>query len=125
MNVTLRAGRPEDAQRCGVICYEAFKRISEHHNFPQDFPSPEPATELLTMLLSRGDVYSVVAEVNGQIAGDSLLLKPLAGVAFVRPRASGELGRGRGATFMQGSVESELVADVDAEDLHGVDERRE
>lgn len=75
MNVTLRAGNPEDAERCGVICYEAFKRISEHHNFPQDFPSPEPAIGLLSMLLSRDDVYSVVAEVNGQIAGSNFLWK--------------------------------------------------
>lgn len=75
MNVILRAGRPEDADRCGVICYEAFKRISEYHNFPQDFPAPEAAIGLLSMLLSRPDVYSVVAEVNGQIAGSNFLWK--------------------------------------------------
>lgn len=63
----------EDAERCGVICYEAFKRISEHHNFPQDFPAPEAAIGLLSMLLSRSDVYSVVAEVDGQIAGSNFL----------------------------------------------------
>jgi hypothetical protein len=34
MNVTLRAGKPEDAVRCGVICYEAFKTISEYPQFP-------------------------------------------------------------------------------------------
>ena len=75
MNITLRAGNPEDAERCGVICYEAFKRISEHHNFPTDFPSPEPAIGLLSMLLSRDDVYSVVAEVNGQIIGSNFMWK--------------------------------------------------
>ena len=73
MDVTLRAGRPEDAERCGVICYEAFKRISEHHSFPPDFPAPEAAIGLLTMLLSRSDVYSVVAEVNGETAGSNFL----------------------------------------------------
>jgi predicted N-acetyltransferase YhbS len=75
MNVTLRAGNPEDAERCGRICYEAFKRISEQHNFPPDFPAPDAAIGLLSMLLSRSDVYSVVAEVNGQIAGSNFLWK--------------------------------------------------
>ena len=73
MDVTLRAGKPEDAERCGVICYEAFKKISEHHSFPRDFPVPEAAIELLSMLLSRSDVYSVIAEVDGQIAGSNFL----------------------------------------------------
>ena len=73
MNVTLRAGTPEDAVKCGVICYEAFKRISENHNFPRDFPTPDIAIGLLSILLSRDDVYSVVAEVDGQIAGSNFL----------------------------------------------------
>ena len=75
MNVTLRAGRPEDAVRCGVICYEAFKTISEYHNFPRDFPTPDIAIGLLSILLSRDDLYSVVAEVNGEIAGSNFLWK--------------------------------------------------
>ena len=75
MNVTLRAGRPEDAVRCGVICYEAFKRISEYHNFRRDFPTPDIAIGLLSILLSRNDVYSVVAEVDGQTAGSNFLWK--------------------------------------------------
>ena len=33
MNVTLRAGRPADAEACGRICYEAFKAIADQHNF--------------------------------------------------------------------------------------------
>jgi N-acetylglutamate synthase-like GNAT family acetyltransferase len=75
MNVTLRAGTSEDAVRCGVICYEAFKRISEYHNFRRDFPTPDIAIGLLSILLSRNDVYSVVAEVDGQIAGSNFLWK--------------------------------------------------
>ena len=34
MPLTLRLGRPEDADRCGMISYEAFKTIAEHHRFP-------------------------------------------------------------------------------------------
>lgn len=73
MDVVLRGGRPEDAERCGQICYEAFKTISEQHNFPQDFPSAEPAIGLLSFLLSHQNVYSVVAEVDGKVVGSNFL----------------------------------------------------
>lgn len=29
MNLTLRPGTPADAERCGAICYEAFKAIAD------------------------------------------------------------------------------------------------
>lgn len=73
MNLTLRPGRLEDAKTCGSICYEAFKAIAEHHNFPPDFPSPEIAIGFLSSLLSRSDVYSVVAEIDGRIAGSNCM----------------------------------------------------
>jgi GNAT superfamily N-acetyltransferase len=69
----LRAGRIEDAERSGSIVYEAFKTISDQHNFPPDFPSPEIAVGLLASLLSRGDVYSIVAEVDGRVVGSNFL----------------------------------------------------
>src|SRR6476469_4718017 len=73
MNIVLRPGTPDDAETCGVICYEAFRAIADQHNFPHDFPNPEAAIGLMTMLLSRPDMYSVVAEVDGQIAGSNFL----------------------------------------------------
>jgi hypothetical protein len=80
---TLRTGRPEDAPTLGSICYEAFKSISDAHNFPRDFPSPEVATGLMEMMLSRPDIYSVVAEERGRIAGSNFLWESdaVAGVA--------------------------------------------
>jgi GNAT superfamily N-acetyltransferase len=72
-SLRLRAGRIEDAERCGSICYEAFKAIADQHNFPPDFPSAEVAQGLTSALLSRGDVYSVVAEVDGRIVGSNFL----------------------------------------------------
>jgi GNAT superfamily N-acetyltransferase len=69
----VRAGRSEDAETCGLICYEAFKAIADEHNFPPDFPSPEVSGGLLTSLLSRGDLYRVVAEVDGQVVGSNFL----------------------------------------------------
>jgi predicted N-acetyltransferase YhbS len=73
MNITLRQGRPEDAQRGGLICYEAFKAIAEQHHFPPDFPSAEVATGLLSSLLARPDIYSAVAETDGRLVGSSFL----------------------------------------------------
>ena len=72
-DILLRAGRPGDAEAAGVICFEAFKTISEHHNFPRDFPTPEPAIGLLSHLLSCQDVYSVVAEHAGRVVGSNFL----------------------------------------------------
>lgn len=73
MTLQLRAGSPADAQTCGEICYEAFKTISEQHGFPPDFPMPEIAQGMMSMLFSRPDIYSVVAEVSGQIVGSNFL----------------------------------------------------
>jgi GNAT superfamily N-acetyltransferase len=69
----VRAGRSDDAETCGLICYEAFKAIADEHNFPPDFPSPEVSGGLLTSLLSRGDIYRVVAEVDGRVVGSNFL----------------------------------------------------
>jgi GNAT superfamily N-acetyltransferase len=91
MDINLRAGKPEDAAATGEICYEAFKRIAESHNFPKDFPSTEAATGLTGMLLSRPDVYSVVAEIDGETVGSNFLWKDVdsAGVGpiTVNPQA--------------------------------------
>jgi GNAT superfamily N-acetyltransferase len=72
--LTLRAGRSEDAETCGFICYEAFKAIADQHNFPPDFPSPEVSGGLITSLLARGgEIYSVIAEVDGRVVGSNFL----------------------------------------------------
>jgi GNAT superfamily N-acetyltransferase len=71
--LTLRAGRIEDAESCGSICYEAFKDIADQHYFLPDFPSSEVAGGLMASLLSRGDVYSVVAEAGGRVIGSNFL----------------------------------------------------
>jgi predicted N-acetyltransferase YhbS len=65
--------KQEDIEKCGRICYEAFKTIADRHNFPPDFPSAEAAAGLLSQLFSRDDVYSVVAEADGQAIGSNFL----------------------------------------------------
>ncbi len=73
MSIILRPGRPEDAEACGLICYQAFHKISTQHNFPPDFPAPEIAVGLMSHLLSRNDVYSVIAEEDGRVMGSNFL----------------------------------------------------
>lgn len=71
---TLRKPVPEDSQRLGEICYEAFKTISESHGFPADFPSVEAAVGLMTMMTSVPFAYGVVAEgSDGKILGSNFL----------------------------------------------------
>jgi predicted N-acetyltransferase YhbS len=73
MNASVRAGKPDDAEVCGSICYESFKALADRHNFPPDFPDPTAAIDLLSQLLTRSDVYSVVAEVDSHVVGSNFL----------------------------------------------------
>ena len=73
MTINLRSAVPEDAEVCGRICYEAFGSVSEAHGFPSDFPSPEIAIGLLTMLIGHPGFYSVVAELDGRVMGSNFL----------------------------------------------------
>ncbi len=71
--IALREGTTEDAAACGRICFEAFKAVAERHAFPWDFPSPEVASGLLSMLLGHPRFHSVVATHYGSIAGSNFL----------------------------------------------------
>ncbi len=73
MNLTLRPGKPGDAQVCGAICYEAFKTIAEAHHFTSDFPSAAVPVELLTWMLGHAGFYAVVAELGGKVVGSNFL----------------------------------------------------
>jgi len=84
MQLVLRAGQPADATPCGQICYQAFKVIAEQHHFTPDFPTPAIAIDLMNYLLSDSSIYSVVAEVDGQVAGSNFLWEGTA-IAGVGP----------------------------------------
>jgi GNAT superfamily N-acetyltransferase len=81
-SILVRRSKPEDAQACGKICYEAFTRINKDHGFPPDFPSPEVATGVLSMMFSHPGFYCVVAELDGRIVGSNCLdeRSPVAGI---------------------------------------------
>lgn len=73
MSIKLRAGTPADAASCGTICYEAFKSVCTAHGFPPDFPSAEVAAGAMSGLLGHAGFYSVVAELDGRVAGSNFL----------------------------------------------------
>jgi predicted N-acetyltransferase YhbS len=69
--VMVRAATPADSSICGQICYDAFSTLSAKHGFPCDFPGPDAATGLLSMLFSSPGFYCVVAESGGRIVGSN------------------------------------------------------
>ena len=73
MSIQLRRGVAADADECGRICFEAFKVIADRHSFPWDFPSPEVAAGLLSMLLQHPLFHGVVATREGKIVGSNFL----------------------------------------------------
>jgi predicted N-acetyltransferase YhbS len=71
--VLIRAATPADSVACGAICYEAFFKLSAKHSFPCDFPGPEHASNVLSIMFSNPGFYCVVAESAGRIAGSNCL----------------------------------------------------
>ncbi len=69
MTMELRPVQMEDIQTCGKVMYEAFKDISQRHNFPPDFPDPAAAEGLLSDLLNAPAFDAFVAEEEGRILG--------------------------------------------------------
>jgi predicted N-acetyltransferase YhbS len=96
--VELREARPDDAEDCGRVVYEAFKGFAERRGFPPDFPAVEAATEFMTAWTAHPDIYGVVAELDGSVAACNFLDRrdPIYGVGpmTVAPAAQGQgLGR--------------------------------
>src|SRR5439155_1104438 len=73
MNIKLRTAIPDDAQRCGTICYEAFTAIANQHNFPPDLPSAEVTIGLLSKLIADPRFYAIVAEIDHQVVGSNFM----------------------------------------------------
>lgn len=71
--VTIRRAQSSDAEVCGHICYEAFTRLNQHHNFPPDFPSPEVAVGVLASMFSNPRFFCVVAEQGGKMLGSNCM----------------------------------------------------
>jgi GNAT superfamily N-acetyltransferase len=72
-SIEMRPPTADDAAELGRICFEAFRAIAARHNFPPDFPSPEVAAGLMSMLISHAGIYGVVAEKDGRLLGSNFL----------------------------------------------------
>ena len=97
-DITFRFAAADDAERCGAICYEAFKAIAEQHNFPPDFPSPEIAAGLYGAMIANPGFGGTIAEAGGRIVGSIFVSErsAIAGISVVTvdPKAqNGTIGR--------------------------------
>jgi predicted N-acetyltransferase YhbS len=75
MPIEIRPMKPQDVETCGRICYEAFRDISERHNFRLDFPTAQAGIDLMRMLADSTHSYSVVAEHEGEVIGSNHLVE--------------------------------------------------
>src|ERR1700722_18244905 len=110
----LRTMTPTDVDDCARICYEAFHAIATQHDFQPDFPSTEPARELISALQSHPDFFSVVAESDGRIVGSNFLdeRSPICAVGPVTVTPDmhdGGIGRSLMQAVLDRSVEREAL----------------
>ena len=74
MGIVIRPGEVDDAAQCDAIHYEAFKTVSEHHNFPTEVTPPDSGTlEKWSKRISNPAYYVAVAELDGRIVGSNIL----------------------------------------------------
>lgn len=96
--VVIRRATAGDVDACAQICYDAFTTINAEHNFPPDFPSPEVAKHVLSLMFSHPKFFCVVAEQNGKVVGSNCL-DERASIAGVGPitvdPSSQNVGAGR------------------------------
>ena len=69
MNLVIRRATPADTDVCARINYEAFKDISDRHEFPTDFPTLDFATEITGLLIENPSFFDIVAENEGSVVG--------------------------------------------------------
>ena len=80
--LVIRRATAADVESCAQICYDAFTAINAQHNFPPDFPAPDVARHVMTMMFTHPGFYCLVAEQNGKVVGSNCLDErtPIAGV---------------------------------------------
>jgi len=98
--------KPEDVETCGRICYEAFRDISERHNFRPDFPDAKQGIDLMHMLFESPFTFSVVAERDGEVIGSNHLMEHDA-IRAVGPITVdlGAQAKGAGRLLMEAVIE--------------------
>jgi predicted N-acetyltransferase YhbS len=106
VSLELRPPTTEDVPELGRICYEAFKDISDKHNFPSDFESVAMARMIIGMLTASEEEYSVAAMMDGQPAGSNFLLAAdeVGGLGPITVDVSAQ-GNGIGRALMQNVID--------------------
>jgi predicted N-acetyltransferase YhbS len=106
MSGTIRPAAPDDLAAVAPVLYSAFKSVSDRHNFPPDFDSPEDAHGVASLLLNHPKFYGVIAEDNGRLLGSNFidLRSPVVGLGpiSVDPEVQ---NRGIGRQLMLAAME--------------------
>ena len=106
MPIQIRPLKAEDVETCGRICYEAFRDISERHNFRPDFPNVQAGIDLMRMLVDSPHGFSIVADRDGEVIGSNHLMEYDAiravGPITVDPAAQ---AKGAGRMLMEAVIE--------------------
>ena len=106
MNVALRRATASDIDACARINYEAFKGVSDRHQFPTDFPTQEFATEVTGLLIESPFFFDVVAESGGAVVGCGFMdeRNPIRGIGPVSVDRTFQ-GKGTGRQIMKALLE--------------------
>jgi predicted N-acetyltransferase YhbS len=107
MKVEIRRATSADIDVCSRINYEAFKGISDRHQFPiTDFPTLDVSTELITLLIDSPLFFGVVAESEGTVVGCGFIdeRNPIRGIGPVSVDRTFQ-GKGTGRKIMKALLE--------------------
>lgn len=106
MNVAIRRSLISDIDVCARINYEAFKGISDRHQFPTDFPTLEFSTEIMGLLIESPSLFGIVAESDGAVVGCGFMdeRNPIRGIGPVSVDRTFQ-GRGAGREIMKALLE--------------------
>lgn len=106
MTIRIRPMQQEDVETCGRISHAAFRNIAEKHGFRPDFPADEAAVQLSQAFFEAPEMFSVVAELDGQVIGSNHLSEYDAiravGPITVDPNAQ---AKGAGRMLMEAVIE--------------------
>ncbi|MGB3262372.1 MAG: GNAT family N-acetyltransferase [Microcoleus sp.] len=106
MNLVIRRATPGDIDVCARINYEAFKGISDRHQFPTDFPTLDFATEITDILIGSPSFFGIVAENSGEVVGCGFMdeRNPIRGIGPVSVDRTFQ-GKGTGRQIMKALLE--------------------
>ncbi|MDQ2897001.1 MAG: GNAT family N-acetyltransferase [Actinomycetota bacterium] len=71
--VVVRNGKPEDAESCGRIFYDAFDAIAARHNLPVEPSSREFTRFMVANMLANDGFAALIAERAGEVLGSAFV----------------------------------------------------